>query len=178
MNIVQHKTFLKLQQMFAEVLRGCFTEDELRTLVNAGIDVNSILTSGQYAYVSRGEGQKTTLSLMSRWPMDDVDDLLIVAGRDMAGFFTPRSSFGESGEDGLITSIFGGVTKTLAEKVGDALKTVDIAQTDRSLQHVITGAVDDDAQEDNIDDYDPTRTFANPASLSSFLKYHTNREDR
>lgn len=172
-------TRLTLNAMLAAVLKAHFTRDELINLLNNGISIASCMSNDGYDSVLRGEGQKTSLCLQSRWKYDDSDDLLLVAVRDMSSMYTPRTSLETANEDGVIESLFGSAGNALMGTITGALAKLGTIETKRSgfNQASAVQVVGTDITERVSETLIPDLTFANPPVRALFFDEMLNNKD-
>ena len=88
-----------LRRLYARVHSAIFTRDEVESFRSNGITLSEIIDRGYLDESSVAEGQKTVITLMSRRPLDDINDLLIWYYRDSTGDVVLRRYLGVSGKD-------------------------------------------------------------------------------
>jgi hypothetical protein len=163
-----------LRRCMAKVLKAHFTKEELAYLNSAGITVSSVISSGDYDIVSRADGQKTCMTLMSRWALDDSEDLIIWAWKGAVGNeIIFRDALGAANKDGW----FGNLAGTVVDTAGNWLGKLGItpsgnlrAGSDRSGFNRVTGMVVAPMEENDIETVDPAITLNNSATLSTFFR--------
>jgi len=162
-----------LADMFASVMKANFTEDEIALLGRANISPASISNSGRVASVSRGDGQKTCIALMTRWPLDDSEDFMIAAARAAGNLMTPRSALGKTADDNALKQLLGGFADGVINAAVSLVGTVVNASTRRQLK--MPGTLDtewkDSVPDEEIDMVDPKVTFADSRAFPLFKKF-------
>lgn len=162
-----------IADLFASVLKANFTEEEIALLGRMNISPASVVNSGRVAGVSRGDGQKASISLITRWPLDDAEDFTIAAARAAGGLMTPRSALGKTADDGVLKSTLGSFADGVLDAAMSLLGTVVNVGTKRQLK--LTGSLDNDYKanipDEEIDMYEPKVTFADAKAFPLFKKF-------
>lgn len=157
---------LALKRIMARVLKAAFTREELIYMRAQGVSLSDVIEGGYYDDESRADGQKMTLSLMSRWPLDDKNDLLVVYARDTANMITPRKELGIPNSDSLLENI-GDLPAQLTQKLADLGQVLGFVETER-LMYDLDGKINDEPDESFVEIGDPQITLDRPDTAALF----------
>lgn len=156
-----------LKRIFSRVLKATFTKEELIYMRANGVSLTEVIEGGFYDDESRGDGQKSILSLMSRWPLDDRNDLLVVYGRDTANMICPRKDLGMANSDSLLENV-ADLPSVLVNKLADLSKALGFIETKRFM-FGMDGVLTEDVDESWIETGEPQITFDRPETTSLFI---------
>jgi hypothetical protein len=172
---MQHTAYTKRQGLLTlvtAVLKACFTENELELMRLNGVDMNSVIASENWHQTSRAEAQKMLITLLSRWPLDDKNDLAILFFQNSSERIVRRDMLGKAGKDRLVESI----TEVIQGTLDEVLQPISGALTGArkiSLIDPDSGSIETDVNSDMIETHDTTISFANPRMQGSFLEMIT-----
>lgn len=164
-----------LTTVLAQVMKALFTKEEIELLVASQIGLPQIVYSGAYDGVSRADGQKMMLTLMSRWPIDDANDVALYLAGQEVGSMTPRSILGASNYDSILEKVVSlDTVRTLVEgmknSVGKLFGSSQVSISEIAGLNLMTGAVVQQYSESDMDAVVPFVNFADANSRQSFIK--------
>lgn len=157
---------LAMKRLFARVLKATFTREELIYMRAQGVSLSDVIEGGYYDDESRADGQKTILSLMSRWPLDDPNDLLVVYARNAGNMLTPRKELGIPNSDSLLENV-GDLPTMLGQKLADLGATLGFVETER-IMYDLDGKLNDEPDESFVEIGEPQITLDRPETAALF----------
>jgi hypothetical protein len=157
-----------LQNMLACILKCHFTYEEIVELRSNGVTWDSVIGSALYDDASRGNGQKLSLALKSRWPYDDSNDLLVAWWHEYTNTYLTRRALGLPGVDNILENL-GDTLQKVAFTLTEGLDALGLVQNKRSgigLDGKISGFNDDSDTETMM----PVITLSNPMTASRWMQ--------
>lgn len=160
-----------LQRLLLYAVKSCFTYEELNMITNYGVTLRGLLEFDVWNAASRGDCQKGALTLMCRWPFDDINDLWIALFRQNLEILVTRESLGASNSDSVIEAVAGSL-QGIIDEIGGLAGRFTGAYPMKGIDRR-TGELIDDVKGAMTNYLDPEWTFNDENVVSNFLTIMT-----